>query len=274
MLTNSRFRAFRECPRKEYLSYDCALEPAVPPARFSRGLAFHAAMASEPYSTDPHTAAVVERVATQFREREAQYVTVTQREVPFEVQVDGWDETLGGFIDAIGVLHDGRLAVVERKTTTDPEGLMAALDVDSQVLTYYVGARAQGIDVRAVLYAVQPWPGERPLKATPPEKRRYTREGKLYANQREADETPDEFAARVTLHEPIFREVGILHDAVDDHLRDLDAQYRTRAWMRANARPYRNPQSCADCAFVSVCRSQITPETQPPSGFVRRTTTR
>lgn len=283
MRTNSLMRAERACRRQAYLAYDLALESVEQSEACGRGSAFHAELAGAPYECNPFLRAAVGRVAAQFREREAEHVTFDPggAELLFVVNVPGLTEQLGGTIDrALGTLRDGRRCIVERKTSTDPEGLMQALDLDTQVLTYWIGAQALGLDIAAILYCVQPWPSERPKKATPIEKRKFTKEkvdkktgavtpSRLYSNQRERDETPEEFAARLDIEEPIFREVPVLHDTVAQHIEDLIAQERVAHFVRENGLYYRNPQACGDCDFVPICRLALDQDSPPPAGFRR-----
>jgi hypothetical protein len=117
---------------------------------------------------------------------------------------------LGGKLDVL--LRDVRTAeivILETKTTSydiKPEASYwhTISVLDPQVSTYYSGARAilkgMGIkdDVARCVYDVIRKPQLKPLKATPFEKREYTKKDptKLYANQREHDETVDEYADR------------------------------------------------------------------------------
>lgn len=85
--------------------------------------------------------------------------------------------------------------VLERKTASgdiSPGSFYwARLTLDLQVSTYVL---ATG---KPVLYDVLRKLDLEPYKATPPEKRKYKKKtGELYANQREADETPDEYFDR------------------------------------------------------------------------------
>lgn len=286
MITNSRLRAFRECPRKEYLSFDLGLEPTTLPEAMRWGSAFHAARAGETYEADPYVRASVERVLAEYREPIDEIVAA---EVPFEIPLvnpatgaAAARETLAGTIDAIGRVGS-RLWIIERKTTSRPvEDLFARLDIDTQVLTYWIGARALGYDVQGVLYCVQPRPGQRPLKATPIEARKYTQEKidkktgevtppRLYANQRDRDETPEEYAARLVVEPATFREAPVLNDALLRHQSELWSQHQARMWMRREGHTWRNPQACEDCFFTGIClRSDL--ETTVPDGFLRRST--
>jgi hypothetical protein len=111
---------------------------------------------------------------------------------------------LGGKIDAIVRDQAGHVLLLEHKTSSEDLGpgsnYWLRLRIDSQVSVYYAGGKALGYDVEGVLYDVLAKPQLRPLKATPLESQKKTKDGKLYANQRELDETPDEYELRVLKH--------------------------------------------------------------------------
>src|SRR5690606_32440122 len=108
---------------------------------------------------------------------------------------------LAGKIDKIVRLPDGRTAIMEHKTTSDSiasdSDYWARLRLDSQISLYVLAARELGYDVQTVLYDVVRKPRHERYRATPPELRKYKKDGTLYANQRERDETPQEFGQRV-----------------------------------------------------------------------------
>lgn len=100
----------------------------------------------------------------------------------------------------------GSCLIIEHKTSSSDveEGspYWKRLRLDSQVSNYDVGARSLGFDPVGVLFDVIRKPRFRPLKATPVESRKYTKATKtepsrLYKDQREADETLDEYRARM-----------------------------------------------------------------------------
>lgn len=75
--------------------------------------------------------------------------------------------------------------------------------LDPQVSTYDAASRAMGYDIRGTIYDVIRKPELQPLKATPEELKKYTKPTKaepiprLYANQRETDETVEEYRDRL-----------------------------------------------------------------------------
>jgi hypothetical protein len=105
-----------------------------------------------------------------------------------------------GKLDAV-VEVGGRVLVVEHKTTSEditPGGeYWQRLQIDAQVSNYVTGARLLGYEPAGVLYDVIRKPSQQPLKATPPERRRWTKAGTLDARQRTEDETAYDFYERL-----------------------------------------------------------------------------
>ena len=151
--------------------------------------------------------------------------------------------------------------VVEHKTTsadiTPGSPYWRRLALDAQVSLYLGGAGA-------LLYDVIKKPSLRPLRATPVEARRYTKAGTLYAAQREADETPDAYEARlladIAQHPDAYYQRGTVVRTEEE------AQEAGRdVWMTArmiresrylDAWP-RNPSACdaygRTCDYWPVC---------------------
>lgn len=106
-------------------------------------------------------------------------------------------------LDAL-IRVNGELIVEEHKTSRDTsDGYFERLRMDSQISTYLMATKAIGYGEPAgVEYDVLKKPNLEPLLATPVDKRKYTQPTKkdpvsrLYANQRDRDETPAEFEAR------------------------------------------------------------------------------
>lgn len=164
---------------------------------------------------------------------------------------------------------DGSIWIVEHKTTSadlDPGSTYwQRLRMDTQVSVYFEGAEAIfGHPPTGCLYDVISKPQQRPLKATPPDKRKYTKAGALYANQRAEDETMDEFKARLAEEiagapEAFFQrsEVVRLESELDASRRDT---YETALMIRDSGNKGlapRNPDACflfnRPCDFYEVC---------------------
>lgn len=177
----------------------------------------------------------------------------------------------------------GAVHVVERKTASGDIGVgssyWAKLTLDLQVSIYLDAARADGYDARGVLYDVLGKPKLDPYKATPVEERKYTEKatrlkdgtvrpaGSLYSNQRERDETPEEYEARLTEHvaeqpDRYYRRGEIVR--LEDEVQELRVELwqfaqQLRDAQRRGWHP-RTPGSCEKfgrmCDFFAVCARQ------------------
>jgi PD-(D/E)XK nuclease superfamily len=183
---------------------------------------------------------------------------------------------LGGKIDCIlreqetgfEVLHESK-TTSEDATDGSPYWLRTLMS--PQLSTYMVGIRSLGFSPKKMIWDVLHRPALRPLEATPVEARKYTKATKkdpvprLYANQRETDETPEEFRLRIRhsiLENPskYYNRGGPVMMERDE----LEAAYDT--WHTAMAidegrmkqRFPRNADACsgfgnAPCTFLPVC---------------------
>lgn len=189
--------------------------------------------------------------------------------------------TLAGKLD--GVLrnrHTGAVVLLEHKTTTDNfadpvDPYWTKLGMDAQVSHYYLGAESLGHEPEACLYDVLLRPRQEPLKATPFEQRKYTEKpsklkdgtvrpaGSLYASQREFDETPEQYRARVRADiqanpSKYFerREIARTENDIREYLGDVWAEGRMMREAELAARSPRNPESChrfGTCSFWDSC---------------------
>lgn len=85
---------------------------------------------------------------------------------------------LYGRLDAVVKDAFGRVFIVEHKTTSsdlDNPSYWQKLRLDAQISTYYQGVRALGVEPAGVIYDVIRKPSSKPYKATPIEKRAYTK---------------------------------------------------------------------------------------------------
>lgn len=189
-------------------------------------------------------------------------------------------------------LESGRVKVVEHKTAggdiSAGSEYWQRLELDGQVSIYVDGGRALGFpDLDTVTYDVTSKPKLVPLKATPEEERKYTQKpsktadgtvrpaGSLYAGQREADETIDEYRARVAMvvaskPDELYRrgDVTRLEDDLDEFRYDI---WQTAAQLREayasglgeRAHP-RNFDACwkysSLCPYFPVCTKRTTIE--------------
>lgn len=163
---------------------------------------------------------------------------------------------------------DGSIWFVEHKTSGADLRAGATywqrLRMDPQVSIYFGGCRSLGHEPVGCLYDVIDRPDIRPLKATPPEKRKFTKDGRLYANQRAEDETLDEFRGRIgalVAESPdnyfARSEVVRLESELAESAADVEAlAVQIRAGAREEIAP-RNPNACflynRLCEFHDVC---------------------
>lgn len=177
---------------------------------------------------------------------------------------------LGGKLDALALnLIDGRPYIVEHKTTSEDIGVGSvywqALQIDSQISTYHVGARALGYDAAGVIYDVLAKPKLQPLHATPIESRKYRQhDGRLYSNQREHDESPAEYQQRVCddiaeRPDRYFRR-GVVVRLEEEEVEAAWDTWQTAVSIRHDelaARWARNPDACKRwsgmCPYFGVC---------------------
>lgn len=169
---------------------------------------------------------------------------------------------LGGKLDALATIRGVR-TVVEHKTTSEDitagSDYWARLTLDDQVGNYL---SATGAD--AVLYDVLRKPSMEPLRATPPDKRRVKKDGTLYANQREEDETVEAFRARLLealaeapdayyARQTIVR----LEDEAARAVRDTDTIAEEILRVLPDEPQPRSPDACKRygrmCEFFDVC---------------------
>jgi len=187
---------------------------------------------------------------------------------------------LGGRLDRVARDRTtGEVILVESKTTSDEIGYGAdywrtVSTTDPQVSTYYPGARSRGYDIARCVYDVTRKPAQRPLKATPPESRKYTKAGVLYANQRERDESPTEYFERIA--EAIAEDPNKYYARGDVvRLERDEREHASDVWHTArliresellNRHP-RNPQSCKRygrlCSYFPVCSGEARIEDFP-----------
>ena len=173
---------------------------------------------------------------------------------------------LAGKIDALVRLSDGRHAIIEHKTTSSDVGegseYRAKLALDGQISMYFHGAHAMAVPVEVCLYDVLRKPGCKPALATPVDARRYTKEGKLYATQREDDETVEAYAERC-LAEVELVQVEVLRSGADlsVHMADLwDIVHSIEATRRRQSSGARHTTACFDfhraCDCLPVCEGR------------------
>lgn len=194
----SQLSTWLTCPRKHYYMYTLRRVPVRQSPDLARGTRLHRWLAhlhgGEPWDPDPDET-IEERLVRERYPLETAPLPPMRAEVPFEVRLDV-DVTLVGVID--GVTSDWMLVEHKSVSSTTDLGDQAwywrRLQIDLQVSVYTLAAMGLGMQPKGVLYNVLRLPRPRAL-ATPLDKRRYTKAGVLYANQREHDESTEEYLA-------------------------------------------------------------------------------
>jgi Holliday junction resolvase-like predicted endonuclease len=292
LLTNSRAKAFRRCARFHQNSYILRYRPCQKAEALHFGSVFHLMLAAW-WTANPELRLssaldevglreldeidriLAEELILAYDARWSEEPLRTERvEVQFETALINpatgalsrtW--RLGGKIDVIAS-RDGRPMIVEHKTTSEDIAPGSAywrkLRIDSQVSTYFLGAQSIGFDVETCIYDVIRKPKLEPLKATPEASRKYTKQGALYANQRDRDETPEEFRARLREHiaeniEKLFQRGEVVRSEAELAEFNFDMWQTARMIREAEVaeRHPRNPDACFQwsraCEYFDVC---------------------
>ncbi len=290
LLTNSRLKTFRACPREHQLSYVEGWKPTQIGEALRIGTLVHRGLEAWWRNTDgnalpdaldavrgkafdPFEQVKVEEMLVGYSRRwmdeRAQY-EVLAVEAEFRAPLlnpETWAASktwqLAGKVDVIVRRRsDGRVLVVDNKTTSDEmEGddatLWAKLAMDSQPSQYVIGAEALGYTVDELLWNVLKKPAQRQKLATPVESRTYKKDGTLYAAQREFDETPEEYRVRVAevlsaSPDRFFQRRCFprSNSQIQEHMADAWMQAAT---MRESARLGRAPRTPESCHNMRVC---------------------
>ena len=299
VITNSELSTFRRCQREHHLAYQLGYRAIEDAEALRFGTAIHLGLESwwkaegivvaiaraTEHAADEFEAA---RLRVLLRGYAARWVAplpdVEGVEVEFrapllnpETGAPSRTYALGGKIDVL--LKHG---LVEHKTTALEIGpgstYWRKLALNAQVSTYYTGARSLGIEVDHCLYDVIRKPTIRPLKATPEEARKYTKDGRLYATQRAEDETPEAYEERLTEEvakdpDKYFQRGTVVRLEAEERDAQLDTWQLTRLMRESElaGRHPRNTDACERyakmCPFFDVCSGVASLD--DPSRFTR-----
>lgn len=285
MLTATRMATVLACPRKHFWRYEVGLRAVVDGMALRFGSAWHKAMEMRWQGHTPDEALVAAGVGTNFDEITiatlggllgAYYARYADREIVKELHAEvefrlplAGSRTFdsAGKIDGLGVLYDGRLALIEHKTCgTDiapDSGYWLRLRFNQQVYQYVLAARALGWDVQVAIYDVTRKPAiKQKQNETPPE----------FCDRLAADakERPEFYFAR--------REVPILEQDLAEFEVQRLALSRQILFFRAASRNARRPEhgwprncnemTCKFCEFEALCMQNIGVDpAAPPAGF-------
>lgn len=207
---------------------------------------------------------------------------------------------IAGKIDGIVELPDGRLAVLEHKTTSEDLSIdgdyWRRLRIDQQISLYYLAARAMGYEVQTVIYDVLRKPsiapkiiadldaagckividstGNRVFKkdGSP----RETGDSEKGYIQKVHRETAEEFGERLSADMAERPDFYFARQEIPRLDADIE-QFRYELWdigkQIAADRPYRNTSACTmfgRCPYLDVCHLKVDRE-MVPAGFIRVT---
>lgn len=194
-----------------------------------------AALAAIPADMDPFAHARAEAMIlgydTLWEGEDVEVVAVEQEFQAPLIHPDGRvdpDWILGGKIDLVA-RWNGHLTGFDHKSSSESaHNIRGRVAISTQSTQYIEGAASLGYALDKFVFDVLFKPSLEPHKATPSEKRKYTKQGALYANQREIDETPDAYRARCVedirnFHEQYFERVEVprLEAEREDYRRTL-----------------------------------------------------
>jgi hypothetical protein len=285
LMTATRMSTLLSCPRRHYWRFEVGLKRERDADALRFGSAWHNAMESRwTGATYEEALSAALETATDFDETTVATVSgllagyfdhwkddpvkSVHPEVEFRAPLSGSRTfDVAGKIDGLGVMHDGRLALIEHKTCGSDIGpdsdYWLRLRSNAQVHQYVLAARSIGWDIALVLYDV-------------------TRKPSIRVKQ---NETPEQYGDRLyedTRARPEFyfarREVPILEDDLDEFQVQRLELSRLILNFRAASRKARRPEhgwprnlnemACRMCDFSSFCLQNIVPDpAQPPAGF-------
>lgn len=322
LLTHSRMSSLRTCPRKHYLAYELGVRRDQDAAPLRMGQAVHVGLdrravgapvaeailsATAGYDIVPSWTTpeewelereiVARLIAGYYWHYDNETFENITSEIAFELPLrnpkggrPSRTFNVAGVIDRIVRLPEGRLAVLETKTTSDDIGsdseYWLRLRLDQQISLYVLAARELGYDVETVIYDVIRKPSIRPKQVTV-DGRREINANKTYCKEAIdpeklslGRETPAMFGARLLsdiAERPEFyfqrKEIPRLEADLDEFRSELWQQAKVILESRRENRWYRNSAACLNppCAYRDICfhATHVGPESETPPGYVR-----
>jgi hypothetical protein len=248
--------------RRDFLRL--AVDGVIPVLRSARPLA--EALAAVPGSLQGNDERMQPHLSDEIWWDKVESVSVGAEEKVYDITVPGVHTFV---VDGV-VTHNTSSEDIE----SDASPYFLKLTLDGQISQYYLGGMALGHDVEFCVYDVLKKPTIKQLSATPADQRKYRKDtGALYANQRTADETPEEYGTR--LRELIaenpnrfFRRHLVMRtDAqMKEFLGEAWDQGRSIRDGQLAGRAPKNPDACfryGMCAFWSHCSSGVELEHSP-----------
>lgn len=331
-LTHSAMQTYKTCPRKYYLGYELAIRPEREAHYFRVGGCVHLglelraggksvpesiALATAQYDIKPDWADEndwnIERIKVEELLRgyfnvygEDMSTTIPEQvfELPILNPATGAATnrfTFRGKIDGVVRLADGRLAIIEHKTTSDniaPDGdYWKRLKIDTQISGYFDAAQRLGTPVETVIYDVIRKPtiyasqvpllddNDKKIVLNEARERVYLKNGEPRQSagdgmtMQKRPETPEEFRARLANDIAIRPEFYYARQEIPRLVSDVD-MFREEIWQiqqqigeaRNKGRWFRNTASCltmGKCQYFDICTGGLNPERDTLNGFQR-----
>jgi hypothetical protein len=184
LLTASRMSTLLACPRKHFWRYEICLQSSTKSDALRFGTAWHNAMEArwrgadydaalaaalpEGIDLDPVLCATLAGLLAGYcRHHKDEIIKEIHPEIEFSAPLAGsLSFDVAGKIDGLGVLHDGRLVLIEHKTAGEDIGpesdYWLRLRLNQQIMQYVLAARSLGWNVEHVIYDVVRKPGIAP----------------------------------------------------------------------------------------------------------------
>lgn len=233
------------------------------------------ALAAIPADTDAFTRARAHATmiayAALWDMREAEVLAVEREFCTPYIRPDGTEDSdwdIAGKIDLV-LRSDGAVRLFDHKTSSEDVGpgstFRGRLALHRQPAHYLIGARSLGIEAVSFTFDVIGKLGIEPLLATPNERRKFTKKGDLYANQRAEDETVDGYFRRCADEiaedpERYFAEIEVVrnHAELEEHVRDIHRLTTQIDTVRHYGLAARNDGACFQyggrpCSYHGVC---------------------
>ena len=174
-----------------------------------------------------------------------------------------------GKIDRIVKLPDGRVAILELKTTSENldrgSDYWRRLQLDQQISLYWIGAKSLGHEIQTILYDVIRKPSIRPkLIGKGDDKHRETAEEYRERLVADINERPEFYFAR--------DEVPRLQSDIEEFQQELWDQSKVLNECQKNGFWYRNTNACLHpfrCEYFDICHMDFKEGDPLPEGFVR-----
>jgi hypothetical protein len=272
IITKSRLQSFALCQRHHEYVYGLGYRSLAPRELADFGSLFHAGLDAwfQAYKDGAQLLALANALAAMAKYRTDVAPTMpVDNFIKAELLMQAYDVRWAPSIDKLlRRIVDQTVWYGEHKSTgadiSQGSDYWSRLRMDPQVSLYHMGCLELGYQPAGCLYDVAARPAQRMLKATPEAARKYTKAGALYANQRAADETAEEYRERMAgaiLADPdayfARREIVRLESEITDSLADVtETALQIRSGTQTGVAP-RNPAACywygRPCDFTEVC---------------------